>query len=119
MTDTAVRLFDEQPQEIEILTNGSVASYVIVRSNIVQVILPENTETGEKSRIAWEASEQEAGGLSIGNYDALVSAVIRVKYTLDAELAILRQRDSKPEEFSEYERFAEAAKVAAKSALGM
>ena len=35
---------------------------------------------------------------------------IREKYSIDDELAILRQRDSKPEEFKEYFDFVEGVK---------
>ena len=35
---------------------------------------------------------------------------IREKYSIDDELAILRQRDSKPEEFAEYNAFVEKIK---------
>lgn len=110
-------VFDEKPQEIEVLRNHAAATSIAVRSNITEVQIPADEESGEPSRTVWEADEVEASGLSIESYEALVSAIIRVKYTLDAELAILRQRDSKPTEFAEYERFAEAAKSTAKTAL--
>lgn len=52
-------------------------------------------------------------------YSRLVSEKIRAKYPLDAELAILRQRDEKPEEFTEYNAFAEQCKAEAKTELGI
>ena len=36
---------------------------------------------------------------------------IRERYSISDELAILRQRDTKPEEFAEYNAFAEQAKA--------
>lgn len=36
---------------------------------------------------------------------------IRTKYSVDDELAILRQRDTKPEEFAEYNAFVEQIKA--------
>lgn len=45
--------------------------------------------------------------LSRGN---IVNQLIRTKYTLSEELSILRQRDSKPEEFREYNEYAELCK---------
>ena len=36
---------------------------------------------------------------------------IRAVYSIDDELAILRQRDSKPEEFAEYNAFVEKVKA--------
>ena len=41
--------------------------------------------------------------------DSIISA-IREKYSVDDELAILRQRDTKPDEFEEYFRFVENIK---------
>lgn len=50
-------------------------------------------------------------------YDAAVSALIRARYSLDAELAILRQRDTKPSEFAAYNAFAEQCKAQAREQL--
>ena len=44
------------------------------------------------------------------SYDQVVSDLIREKYTVDQELAINRQRDTKPEEFQEYFDFCEQCK---------
>lgn len=43
-------------------------------------------------------------------YRERVISRIREKYTVDDELAILRQRDTKPEEFAEYNTFVEGIK---------
>lgn len=43
-------------------------------------------------------------------YEQRVVNRIRERYSLDDELAILRQRDTKPEEFAEYNAFAEKVK---------
>ena len=48
------------------------------------------------------------------NYEQLVVSKIRERYTIDQELAILRQRDTKPQEFSEYNAYVEQCKVEAK-----
>lgn len=47
-------------------------------------------------------------------YEELVSRLIRTEYSIDQELAILRQRDEKPEEFVAYFSFAEQCKSEAK-----
>ena len=47
-------------------------------------------------------------------YEDIVVRLIREKYDMDAELAILRQRDSKPEEFAEYNAYCEECKTKAK-----
>ena len=43
-----------------------------------------------------------------------VTKLIRQKYTLNEELAILRQRDTKPTEFAKYNAYAEECKAKAK-----
>lgn len=52
-------------------------------------------------------------------YGELVERLIRKKYTVSAELAILRQRDDKPQEFAEYNAYAEQCKAEAKNKLGV
>ncbi|MDU1893027.1 MAG: hypothetical protein E6767_20310 [Dysgonomonas sp.] len=47
-------------------------------------------------------------------YSGRIIALVRAKYSIDDELAILRQRDTKPEEFKEYDGFVEECKVRAK-----
>ena len=53
------------------------------------------------------------------DYPQLVENKIRTKYSVSAELAILRQRDTKPEEFAEYNAFCELCKAEAKTELGI
>ena len=48
-------------------------------------------------------------------YEQRVVDRIRTVYSVDDELAILRQRDTKPEEFAEYNAFAEQIKAEEKS----
>ena len=57
-------------------------------------------------------------GLLKEAYDALVSQKIRRRYTPSNELALLRQRDSKPEEFLAYNAYAELCKAEAKEEMG-
>lgn len=52
-------------------------------------------------------------------YAQRVSDLISEKYSISAELSIHRQRDTKPEEFAEYNAFAESCKVKAKEELGI
>ena len=49
--------------------------------------------------------------------ETIVNELIRRKYTLSEELAILRQRDSKVDEFTEYNTFAEECKNLANEIL--
>ena len=44
-------------------------------------------------------------------YEQRVVTRIRERYSIDDELAMLRQRDTKPDEFAEYNAFVEAIKA--------
>lgn len=50
-------------------------------------------------------------------YERLVERYIRQRYSLNAELAILRQRNTKPDEFLAYHAYAEECKEKAKAEL--
>ena len=50
-------------------------------------------------------------------YDETVVSKIREKYSLDDEIAILRQRDSKPDEFAAYNKYCEQCKTLVKDLL--
>lgn len=50
-------------------------------------------------------------------YENLIINLIRQKYTIDQELAILRQRDTKPAEFNEYNIYVEQCKANAKALI--
>ena len=50
-------------------------------------------------------------------YEELVVSAIRVKYSVNRELAILRQRDTKPQEFAEYNQFVENIKTQLKAKI--
>ena len=50
-------------------------------------------------------------------YKDAVERLIRERYTVADELAILRQRDTKPEEFAAYNAYAEQCKAQAKTEL--
>lgn len=50
----------------------------------------------------------------VPTYEERVVELIRLRYDINSELAILRQRDSKPEEFAEYDAYCEECKLQAK-----
>lgn len=50
-------------------------------------------------------------------YKATIDKLIRQRYSVSDEIAILRQRDSKPEEYAEYNAYCEECKAQAKSEL--
>lgn len=47
-------------------------------------------------------------------YEQLINNLIRERYTINQELSIQRQRDSKPEEFNVYNNYVEGCKSQAK-----
>lgn len=52
-------------------------------------------------------------------YHTLVEEKIRARYTVGDELAVVRQRDRKPQEFDEYDAYCEKCKREAKEELGL
>ena len=50
-------------------------------------------------------------------YENEIIRKIRKRYSLNQELAILRQRDTKPEEFAEYNAYVEKCKAEVKKDL--
>lgn len=53
------------------------------------------------------------------DYEEKVNELIRARYSVSQELAILRQRDSKPDEFEQYNDYAERCKAEARQTLGL
>ena len=64
-----------------------------------------------------EVDEMPAETFNEHEYKERVERLIRERYTVADELGILRQRDTKPQEFAEYNAFAEACKAQAKAQL--
>lgn len=53
------------------------------------------------------------------DYGAAVERAVRKRYTVSAELAVLRQRDTKPEEFEEYNTYVEQCKARVREEMGI
>lgn len=53
----------------------------------------------------------------VPTYEQRVQQGIRERYSVDDELAILRQRDTKPDEFAAYYEYAEQCKAQAKKQM--
>lgn len=62
-------------------------------------------------------TEEELKKIKQQNYENAIVEKIRQRYTIDQELAILRQRDAKPEEFAEYNAYVEQCKQEVKNNL--
>lgn len=90
-------------QRYQVYDENGIANYAIVNG-----VLVARDKTAELSRIK-----------NTIEYPQLVEKKIRTKYSVSAELAILRQRNSKPEEFAEYNAFCELCKSESKSELNI
>lgn len=57
------------------------------------------------------ANEEKTQGLTIAEE---IAAVIDARYSIDDQIALLRQKDTKPEEWAEFNAFAEEVKAKVK-----
>ncbi|MBE6091686.1 MAG: hypothetical protein E7201_00685 [Selenomonas ruminantium] len=57
------------------------------------------------------ANEEKKQGLTIAEE---IAAVIDAKYSIDDQIALLRQKDTKPDEWAEFNAFAEEVKAKVK-----
>ena len=90
-------------QRYQVYDENGIANYAIVNG-----VLVVRDKTAELSRIK-----------NTIEYPQLVENRIRKKYSVSAEFAILRQRNSKPEEFATYNSFCELCKSEAKKELNI
>lgn len=90
-------------QRYQVYDENGITNYAIVNG-----VLVERDKTAELAEIKTTI-----------DYPQLVENKIRTKYSVSAELAILRQRDTKPEEYAEYNDFCELCKVEAKTELNI
>lgn len=95
-TEGAVELTDERWQE---LLDGQAAGQVILEDEQGRPVL---------------ADPPAAAPAATPSYEERVQTLIRERYTVADELALLRQRDTKPEEFAAYFEYAEQCKAKAK-----
>lgn len=90
-------------QRYQVYDENGIANYALVNGALVA-----RDKTAELAEIKTRIE-----------YPQLVENKIRTRYSVSAELAILRQRNSKPEEFAEYNAFCELCKSEAKNALNI
>jgi hypothetical protein len=83
--------------------------------DVAAVAAKEAYDEYEDIKIYIPYTEKELEKITEDKYAFLVESYIRERYSLSAELAILRQRESKPEEFAEYNAYAEECKARAKT----
>lgn len=80
-----------------------------MKTNILKLI------NGEYLPVTVETPDEEFNDTR--SYSEKVVSLIREKYSIDEELAIQRQRDTKPNEFQEYFNYCEECKAKAKEEL--
>ena len=69
---------------------------------------------GQEEPLVYNLEKVEGIIYSCLSYKLIITMLIREKYDVDDELSIQRQRDSKPEEFAEYNAYIENCKRIAK-----
>ena len=91
-----------------------VRNEIVICKNGVQVINPSEEmilSDGWQEYIIPEAEPD------VPSYEERVEQLIREKYNINQELAIQRQRDTKPSEFEEYFAYCEECKTKAKNEI--
>lgn len=58
--------------------------------------------------------EAKAEQVKYNEYKAQIEGLIRERYSINDEIAIIRQRDSKPDEYVEYNAYCEGCKAVAR-----
>lgn len=99
-------LADKAPLEREEIGNGQIDINLNVRNVTI-------TEEGGKTRNAFSFDSYRVKSTST-TADEIINALIRTKYGVSEEFAILRQRDTKAEEFASYNAFCESCKTLGK-----
>lgn len=87
---------------------------IVIIRNGVQVINP--TEEMILS-YGWQEYVVPEAEPYVPSYEERVEQLIREKYSVNQELAIQRQRDTKPSEFEEYFAYCEVCKAEAKKEI--
>lgn len=87
-------------------------SQIIIRKNGCQIINPKEEDVLSDGWSVYEGNNETT-------YKKLVETYVREKYTISDELGIIRQRDTKADEFAVYYAYCEDCKSRAKKELGI
>lgn len=103
------------PPKTQKLSDGRIRVYFNAVQGIEKVphYDEEGNLTDEEEIDCYECQSIDMDGPA--TYERLIEALIRDRYSVSDELAILRQQDSKPEEFEAYNTYAEECKVIARA----
>lgn len=99
----------------EVFENGARTAEIIEETPAVEA--KEAYDEYENILVYIPFTEEELTKDKIRRYEEFVEALIREKYSLSEELSLLRQRDTKIEEFAAYNSYAEKCKIEAKKSL--
>lgn len=102
------------PPQTQVLTNGKIRIYFNVQAGKeTNIQKDEYGNTSETETDVYTADEIDIEAPL--TYNKVVEALIRDRYSVSNELAILRQQATKPEEFEAYNAYAEVCKTLAQS----
>ncbi|MGN1221255.1 MAG: hypothetical protein ACI4TU_09975 [Candidatus Cryptobacteroides sp.] len=106
--------FGGVPPKTQNLPNGKYRVYLnpVMTKEINTIVQMDSDEVIVEEFDSYICDELDLQ--DVPTYESIVDALIRTKYTISGELAIIRQRESKPEEFAAYNIFAESCKAIAK-----
>ena len=93
------------------IKDGQISECKVIRLDNKWISNPRQEQIIEAG---WEVYTPPTIEPYIPSYEEKVVNAIRERYTIDDELAILRQRDSKPTEFQEYNEYCELCKANAR-----
>ncbi len=106
---------DEKPNQISTDKYG----HIQICMNIEKKILPEIKENGiQVNRTVFEFDSYFFDNRQISS-DDIIDSLIRQKYGISEEFAIIRQRDTNASEFSEYFNYCENCKVIGKTLFNL
>lgn len=93
---------------------------IVIFKDKMQIFNPKEETLFEDGWTIYTSPVQEPIEVPIEEqYKQRIIELIREKYSVDDELAIQRQRDTKTEEFEAYNTFVEECKVRAREELGL
>ena len=111
---------DNQIAEInedKIVDEKGKTAYSNFALSLINAGFVEMKESEIETYLEDKKKKEEYRNNPILSYEDKIVALIRKKYNVNQELAILRQRDTKPEEFAEYNEYVEKCKEQVKNEL--
>ena len=104
--------YDESKIE-KMITQTCNAKFFYNKETCEAVEVAEEVKTGANQYLVYENGNLVVKN-NLQNYEQLVEKYIRAKYSISQEFAILRQKETKPLEYSEYFEYCEECKAKAK-----